>query len=239
MKTFSSFLRPAILLAALPAALAFSACSDDDNSADPVPDRGQIQLVHAAPYNKVKVDLLADDSKLAEAEYGKVSGYQNVNAGNRAVKIKASATQADVVTPFSLSVPKDKRYSVYVYNPTASTVGYLSVEDDLTAPASGQAKVRFVNLGYEAGSITLLPQGSGAQPIASGVTSGQFSPTYTTVEPRVYVLEARQAGGQNNTLTSKSVKFESNKIYTVLLRGRNSQAVPADEQLSLELLTNN
>ncbi|KAA9338699.1 DUF4397 domain-containing protein [Hymenobacter busanensis] len=227
-----------LLLAAVPAAI-FTSCGDDDpDPVTPKPDQGNIQAIHVAPYNKVKVDLVVDDKKVADADFAKSTGYQAVNTGNRVVKVKANATQADILS-LTQTIEKDKRYSVYVYNPTASTVGSLVLNDDQAAPAASKANVRFVNLGFDAGPITLQPQGAGVQPIATAIAYGQSSPSYVSVDARAYTLEARQATTLGSTLTSKAVTFEAGKIYTVVLRGRNSPAVPADEAITLDVINNN
>ncbi|GAB3836946.1 DUF4397 domain-containing protein [Hymenobacter jeollabukensis] len=229
-----------LLLAAVPATFLASCGGDDDpDPVTPAPDQGQVQAVHVAPYNKVKIDLLVDDQKAADADYGRATGYKAANSGNRVLKVKATTTQADVVPAITQTIEKDKRYTLYVYNPTASTVGTLITTDDQTAPAAGKANVRFVNAGFGAGNVTLTYQGTGATPIVSNLAYGAASQQPTTVDARAYTLEAREAAGLGNTLKSKAVTFESGKIYTVVLRGRNSLAVPTDEQLELDVITNN
>jgi hypothetical protein len=233
--TFPHFLRP-FLFSSLALASVLTSCSNDDEDtvAPVVPSTGQAQLIHVAPYNKVKFDFVVNDKKLMDVDYGKNTGYKTVNTGSATIKVKNSTSQADVLPGFSQSFEKDKSYSVFIYNPTASTLGSLVTTDDLTTPAAGKANIRFVNTGFDAGAITLTAVGS--TPFFTNVAYGT-AVAFSPIEAKTYSLEARNSLGV--TLATKSnVSFSDGKSYTVVLRGRNSPAVPADEALTLDVIQN-
>ncbi|UOQ72534.1 DUF4397 domain-containing protein [Hymenobacter cellulosilyticus] len=148
MKTLLNILQRRIFLAAVPAVLAFAGCGKDDDSPAPAPDQGRIVIVNGAASLNVPVKVLANDVEKAQLSYGQSSSYQNINTGAQTFKVNVASSGQNVVTqPSSLSIEKDKSYSYFLYTPNATTAGAgLQVVDDLTAPATGKAKIRLVNL---------------------------------------------------------------------------------------------
>ncbi|RSK35159.1 DUF4397 domain-containing protein [Hymenobacter metallilatus] len=231
MKTLTSLFRPALLLAALPTALAFSACSnDDDDNATPVPDQGKVTAVHAAPNANVKVSLLVDDKSVKDLNYGENSGYLAVDAGSRVFKINVAGSSTTVATA-TQTVAKDKNYSLFAYSPTtqANSISAIWVEDDLTAPAANQAKVRVVHLGLNAPSPVKLSQetvaGStdvpgisaafGAASAFASVPAGTYNLLVTTGAASTKVVAVGDGSGSG----TGTKNYEAGKIYTVVVRG--------------------
>lgn len=251
MKTLTSFLRPALLLAALPAALAFTACSDDDDNNVATPDQGNVLVYHAAAAANGQVTALADDKQIGQLNYGQNSGYQKVNTGTPALKIN-NGTQTVVSQAFP--VAKDQNYSVFIYSPTATigSAALLSVPDDLSAPAANQAKVRLVHLGVGAPSPVRLsvpsPVPGGAYTdlttdVAFGTASGfvavnaaslNLSIT-STATPRTQVLAVGDGTGSG----TGTKNFEAGKIYTIVVRGIAGVGVPAAQQAQAVIIQNN
>ncbi|WP_426493217.1 DUF4397 domain-containing protein [Hymenobacter sp. 102] len=231
MKTLTSLFRPALFALTLPATLAFSACgNDDDNNSTPVPDQGKVLAVHAAPNANVKVSVLADDKAVKDLSYGENSGYATVDAGSRTFKINVAGTTNTVATA-TQTVAKDKNYSLFAYSPTtqANSISTIWVEDDLTAPASNQAKIRVVHLGLNAPSPVKLSQetvaGStdvpgvsatfGAASSFASIPSGSYNLLVTTGATSTRVV----AVGDGNGSGSGTKNYEAGKIYTVVVRG--------------------
>lgn len=196
--------------------------------------------MHAAPFNKVKVDALLGSQKLADVTYGtRTPSYVTKGIGNGILTLKDAATQADLLT-VPQAIRKDKLYSLFIYNPTSSTLGALVTADsDTPGPAltAGKAGIRLVNLGFDAGAVTLVPQGAGAAPLITNVAYAGAS-SFVAVDAKDYVLSVRQAASPEAELVSKSVTLIPGASYTVLLRGRNSTTAPADEQLTFDLIQN-
>ena len=227
MKTLNSFLRPALVLAALPAALAFSACKDDNN--DPAPQQGRVLISHAAASANVPVKVLVNDVQLGQQlNYGQSSGYTTVVAGSPTFKVNVASSGQTAVSQ-QVTIADKQDYSLFAYAPTATTVGVLSTTDDLTAPAAGQAKVRVVHLATDAPSPVKLSQltVSGAVDVPgvsaafgqasnfAAIPAGDYNLLVTTGSPSVPLLTVGDGTGAG----TGSKKYEAGKIYTIVVRG--------------------
>lgn len=237
-----------LLLAAVPAALLTACGNDDDNPVTPAPEQGRVVLVHAAPSANTQVTALVNDQAVGQLTYGQNSSYLNVAAGTPVLKINNSAGQTAVQQ--SLTVANNQNYSVFAYSPTATTVGLLPITDDLTAPASGQAKVRIVHLGVGApatvrlgqqtvstpveiaGTTVTFPASSTATTAASSfvsIAAGDYNLAAITGSPATTVLAVGDGTGSgvNGTAAATATrKYEAGKIYTILVRGLSGSIDP-------------
>ncbi|UOG74319.1 DUF4397 domain-containing protein [Hymenobacter tibetensis] len=250
MKTFSTLFRRSLLLAALPAALSFASCGDDDNPATPA--QGRVLISHAAASANVQVTAFVNDQQVGQLNYGQSSNYLNVNAGSPKFRINNGS---QVVTEQALTIDGNQSYTVFAYSPTngVGSAGLLPIQDDLTAPAAGQAKVRVVHLGVDAPSpvrLTLpspLPGAAGTDvtpDVAFGAASSfvalnagvALNLTITANgTPRTQVLVVGDGSGSGTGTKT----FEAGKIYTVVVRGIAGAAVPTAQRAQAVIIQNN
>jgi hypothetical protein len=259
MKNLATLLNRTLLLAAMPAAaLVFSGCGDDDPDPAPVaPDQGRVMLVHASASSNIPVKFVANDNKeLGQLNYGTSSNYTSILSADQSIKINNASSGATVATQ-TLKVEKDKSYSVFAYSPTTNigSVAALGVTDDLTPPATGKAKVRFVNLGTTttapvAYSLSIPGPQSGTVDIIPNVAFGTASP-FVELTPQTYNLTVSTGTGATGVVkvyvgdgtgtgTNTSTRnYVAGKIYTVVLRGIDSQSIDAALQLKATVIENN
>lgn len=246
----ASFLRRRSMQALLPAVLLLSACSKkDDPVVTPAPETGRINAYHAAASANVSVKVLVDDAEKATLTYGQNSGYQTVNTGSRVVKVNVASSGAAAFPSQPVSVEKDKSYSYFAYASTATAVTGLLVPDDLTAPTTGKAKIRLVHLGVDApAALKLSTTAASVADIANtGASFGGFSP-FVEIQPGQYNV-AVTSGTSSATLVNvgdgsgsgagTNKTYEAGKIYTIVVRGINSQLVAPDLQTKAVLIQNN
>ena len=249
MTFFPSF-RSSLLLAALPAVLAMSACSKDDNT--PAAQQGRVLFSHDAAAANVRVKALIKGAEVGQLNYGENSAYVTTNADTATVRIDVASDNSRAAKT-SFRIEGDKSYSVFAYSPSASigSAALLSTEDDLTAPASGQAKVRLVHLAVNAPTPVRLnvpsavPGGTGTD-VTDDVAFGKASnfvainagsPTLvinSTGTPRQQVLAVGDGKGGN---TPKN--FEAGKIYTIVVSGIGGAGVPVAQQPRVSIIQNN
>jgi hypothetical protein len=102
--------------------------------------------------------------------------------------------------------------------------------DDLKAPESGKAKLRFLNLAVGSGIINVLKDkaplfsnvayGRAANSSLSGETLSAWSlGPFQTVEAGTYNLNFTNASNGNTTRNTSSITLEAGKIYTVFTNG--------------------
>lgn len=100
--------------------------------------------------------------------------------------------------------------------------------DDLTAPASGKAHVRFVHLSPNAPAVDVAVTGGA---VVFGNKSFKDYTAFTPLDAGTYNLEVRVAGTSTVALPLPGITLQAGKIYTVFakgfLGGTGSQALGA------------
>jgi hypothetical protein len=204
-------------LAAIAVLAAFSVtgCGDDDSSNPVAPTpQARVMAVHASP-DAPAVDLLVDGAVAGSGlAYPNSTGYLTVAAGTRNVKVNVAGSTTTVINA-DLPVSAGGNYTVFANGPVAS-IGALVVADDLTAPASGKAHVRFVHLSPDAPAVDVAV--TGGPVLFAGREFRQFTP-FTPVDAGTYDLEVRPAGSGTVVLALPDVTLQPGKIYTVFARG--------------------
>ena len=219
MKKISSFLLLFTCMIGLVAII--PGCKKDD------PDSGnaKIMFVHMSP-DAPPVDILIDNSKIntTALAYTGNTGYSSVAAGTLNIKINAAGTSTTALDVNINGVEKDKHYSVFAIN-WLSSITAVATEDNLTAPATGKAHIRFMHLspgtpnvtvGYVSGSTfnPLYTNRAFETPTSVGTYAG-----FTPIDAGSYNLEVRVAGTSGVLLSAPGVVLQSGKIYTLIARG--------------------
>lgn len=209
-------------------AISLAACSDDDNTTAPTPSaKASVMVVHASP-DAPGVDLLVDNTVAGtNLTFPNNTGYLQVNAGTRNVKVNATGTSTTVIQA-NLNLMENKSYSVFAVN-QVSTIEPLVFEDNLSNPASGKAHVRFIHLSPNAPAVNItLTDGT----IVFGNVSFKGSVNFTPLDAATYNLQVRDAAtNQTVVLELPNISLQAGKIYTVfakgLLGGSGNQALGA------------
>ncbi|GAB3724150.1 hypothetical protein GCM10027594_05250 [Hymenobacter agri] len=250
MKTSFST-RQSLLIAVAPL-LALAACSKTDTPAiTPVADTGRVLTSHAAAAANTTLTAFVNDTQISQLSYGQSSAYVTVNAGSPTLRIN-NGTQ--VATTQTLNVAKNQNYSVFEYSPAATigSLALLTTPDDLTAPATGQAKVRLVYLNtggtspvqLTAPSPTPTSAGTPLTPDVAFATASEFvalnaglyNLTVTSNgSPRPQVIAVGDGSGSGTGV----FKYTEGRIYTIVVRGITGTGVPAGQQPQAVVIQNN
>jgi len=110
---------------------------------------------------------------------------------------------------------------------------FLLTTDDLTAPASGMAKIRFVNLSPDAQTVTAYAQTTA---FATGVTS-QSASAFFPVTAGAYEIKAGDPSNISTVISAGQQTLAAGKIYTVMLTGTATGSGVSGLQLTM--LNNN
>ncbi len=229
-----------VLVAAV--ALSFNTGCSEDTASSPTPTpQAKVLVAHASP-NAPGVDLLVDNQKVNQQPltFPNNTGYLSVNAGARNVKVNVAGTTTTVINA-DLPLEGNKNYSVFAID-SVSKIAPLVTTDDLTAPASGKAHVRFVHLSPNAPAVDVSVAG---QPAGQGLfTNRAFNRTitaqeqaFTPVDAGTVNLEVRVAGTTTVALNLPNIRLDAGKIYTVFAKGfLGGEGVQA---LGAEIIVNN
>jgi len=243
----SSVFRRSLWLA-LPAVLAFSGCSDDTST--PAPDQGKVTFINGASHIPgATLKFQVDNAEKASLAYGASSTAQSIATGSRVIKV-LSGTQT-VLTQPAVTLDKDKNYT-FVATPAATpaSVGGQFIIDDLTAPATGKARIRVINLGQnltnpiKLSQVTSTAGGPVVVDLVTSIASNQAS-AFTDVNPGTYGLSILDNNGVTKaevgtgTGTGTGTKaYVAGKLYTIVVTGTADSADPA-QALKAYLSQNN
>lgn len=222
----------ALLLAA--GVFTFAACKKNDSN--PAPGTGptaKVMFMHGVITSdsiKVKVnDTL--QSSVPSLYFKKVTPYTNLRAGSN-VKLTFFNPANPGLDSFAIfqGITTNKNYSVFLAGGNAASKSVVFVEDDLSAPTSGMAKIRFVNLSPDPGfdNLTAVLTNTATTNVLaldSNISFKEVTPFFQ-VPAATYSVKI----GKPSIFTFKeqaNQQLLSGKIYTYVLTG--IQAVGTNE----------
>lgn len=196
---------------------ALSSCKKDND--DQINGQASIMVTNAAEGSAAQ-DLMLDNATVSGSTvaYAHSSNYLNVKSGNHQAKFVNSGSATANAT-FNLSLQSGQHYSIY-YTGDASTSSssYFVTQDDLSAPASGKAKVRFVHLSSAAASTIDLGIATGNK-IITGLAYRTASAYYNVDANTTFLL---YAAGSVTASLNMATTMQSGKIYTIYVSGNTT-----------------
>lgn len=207
-------------------ALTFTSCKKND-----VDEEGsaRIKVVNAATGSTDKRVYLANSVIIQGGlSFGDASDYISTNSGkNLELQFKNEGSEAAYASG-KFNVDNGRDYTAFlVGDGQQARVKFFS--DDLTTPASGQAKVRFIHLSDAAQQNIDIRRASGANLVANLVHDNASN--FMSIEPGVLSLQVFTAGGDENlaggpfNLTS----FTAGRIYTVYITGSTGGSIAVNQ----------
>jgi hypothetical protein len=195
-------------------------------------DEALVRVVHAVPAG-APIDIYAGDLAVFESlAYKAVLPYRVVE-GKRYVFSARPAGMANA-KPLDSNTEglHDGNYYTVFALPGANHGVHLRVVDDLlTAPAAGRAKLRVVHGGSDAGEVDVVATGATAA-LFDGVDF-QSVTGYHELAPMTGPIEVRSAGQATPLATLANATIEAGRFYTVVIVG-NARATPALEVFIIE-----
>ena len=171
-------------------------------------------VIHTSP-DAPGVDLLVDDAVAGtNLEFPNNTGYLALTAGMRNIKVNVTGTASTVIEA-DLTFEKDKSYSIFAVD-SVTNIGAIVLEDNLAAPMSGNAHVRFIHLSPNAPAVDITTT---AGTIVFGNKSFKEFTDFTPLAAGSYDLEVRLQGTPTAVLELPGIALEDGKIYTVFAKG--------------------
>jgi hypothetical protein len=179
---------------------------------------GYVRLAHLSPDTPdVDVYLAAvtggTPQRFPGVGYGTVSTYLSVPTGTYAVSMRgagAPATDPPVLTT-NVTVADGKAYTVAGVGKHAD-LGLKVIDDDLSLPPAGKAKVRIVQASVRAPVMTVSIAGG---PVIADNIAFATTTDYLDVTPGHWTLKAQGAGGSpSSTLTAT---LATGNVYSLIV----------------------
>jgi minor extracellular serine protease Vpr len=181
----------------------------------PDPDRARVRAVHASP-DAPAVDILVNGAPaFVNVPFQAVSEYATLPPGTYNIKVVPTGAAAPVVIDADVTIAAGKDYTVAATDVLANITPLVLVDDN-SAPAAGNAHVRFVHASPDAPAVDVAVAGG---PVLFGdYEFGESSP-YTPVPAGTYDLEVRLAGTNTVVLPLPGVSLAAGTVYTAFAMG--------------------
>lgn len=186
-----------------------------------------VMLINASPGDTAAYDFYFNDTRLNTQSviYPSNSGYLSVASKNYAVKI-AAANTINPLASGTYNLSSNRAYSVFAYDTLLSNkIKIFAVEDDISAPASGKAKLRFFHLSPANLSVDIILNDSAmfknrsyADNVGDNSKSG-----FISVAAGTYGIKVRLANSAESIpplVTINNVSFADGHVYTLFAKGK-------------------
>jgi hypothetical protein len=195
---------------------------DNNNPAIEIADvRARVRAVHAS-YDAGPVDILVDNVEvLGDVPFKAASGYLEVPAGDRNVKVNAANTTTTVidVTP---TLERGMDYTMLAVGTLSpNTLEPLLALDDNSDPTSGNAKVRVIQASPDAPAVDILVDDV---VVLSGVPYKAIS-GYLEVAAGAHNIKVN-ATGTSTTVIDVTPTLTDGTIYTIIAMNQLSAIEP-------------
>jgi hypothetical protein len=221
MKTFTppQILRPLtrLLFALTFICMMATSCKKDDHDGGNANLTAYVQVTNSAMGSAAQ-DFYLDTTKVStwEVPYGASTAFLPIKAGEHQAKFENTGS-ASVNTTLKLTLEAGKYYSVFY----ADGNSYGNYEADRTAPQSGKARVRFINLSSKLSSNVDIAATGGAKLVSD--LAYKAASAY-------YDIDAATAFSLTLTSTSSALidipaGMRSGHIYTIYFSGTTSATV--------------
>jgi len=219
---------------------AFSSCKKDNDEVQQ-PDVSFITFVQSSPlYSSLDFYIggVRTTSALLYTEnsgrYLNGSTYLGIYSGPYFVQVGVGGSTQQLLGG-TLNFEPNKSYSFFVTTKSAATdsASAIITTDTLTAPSSGKAKIRFVNVGRSTGAFDLAIQ-NGATLFSNKAYNAYTS--FTEVNAGTYTYVLKDAGTSTVRATSQPLIVEGGRIYTIWAGGTSTGT--GTSALSLNVIVN-
>jgi Domain of unknown function (DUF4397) len=208
-----------IAIAAIASCLSIAGVSIAGAAPAAAADVGYVRLAHLSP-DTPEVDVYLssvtgaiDERTFPGVGYGVVSEYQSLPTGTYAVSMRLAGADPSTqpVLTTQVEVATGQAYTVAGVDRNAD-LGLRVIEDDLSMPAAGKAKVRVVHASLQAPVLTMAV--AGGDTIAADVAFASAT-DYREVDAGDWTLEIQPAGTED--VTTKQATLVEGNIYTCLV----------------------
>lgn len=213
--------------------LILASCRKDNENSNTV-STSKIAFVHASP-GSIVYDFKVNSGKEnpQAIAYSKYIGYGLIPSGKSEFSITAiGSNQVAAKSVFDLK--PHTAYSIYITD-VPSKANLLLTEDDLSMPVAGKAKIRFINLSPDAGSLDLSILGDTSAIFTK--TSFRSNTAFVQVNPSTAIGFSISDSTKTSVATSLKYRLEQGKIYTVIAKGLKS-ATDTTTKLAVGVIMN-
>lgn len=195
--------------------ITLGACSDDDPVA-PI-SKARVRVVHAVT-NVATTDVrFGDEVKKSGLAYKGVYEWGSVPVGKATVSVRKAGAAADLAK-VEKEVAAGKSYSILAFGTEAAPQSFV-LDDDVSAPAAGKAKLRIAHAAAAQGAVDLYILAKAADLAAATADraniAAKSASEYVVKDAGTYVVVLTATGQKTAVLTVENVKLDAGKVLTI------------------------
>jgi hypothetical protein len=205
-------------------AVLISSCKKDD-----IDETGSANLivVNASTGSSTQSFYLAGKAIVnGGLSFGEKEGYVATNSGNNLQAEFRNEGSATAFASDGIDLDNGGNYSIFLAGEGQAARVRL-FEDDLSAPANGQAKVRFIHLSDAAPANVDIRRASGDNLVTN--LAHDAASNFVSVEPGILSLQVFASGQSTNLGNFDLTAFSAGKIYTVYVTGSNADNISVQQ----------
>lgn len=172
----------------------------------------RVRVLHASP-DAPAVDVYVNGNKtLTNVPFFTASDYLDLPAGSYRVQVTPTGSPAEsAVIDATATIEAGKAYTIAATGPVAAIKPTI-IEDNLSTPANGKAKVRVYHFSPDAPAVDVKLKGGAT--LISGLAFPNTS-NYLEVDAGTYDLQVTPAGAGDVVIDLPGTTLEAGKIYSV------------------------
>lgn len=203
------------VLVAMAVTIGLSSCSKKSDN-QPV-YLSALSIINASPTTQ-NLDFYVDNTKGTPTAFafGEKTDYLNAYPGQRQLTVTKEG-ELTALKSESFILKQQVFYSLFIVNKLES-VEILTLEDDLTKPDVGKAKIRFVNLSPDGGSMDLAIAGKEDKLVVDKAFRG-YSPFQNIDAADKVTFNVINSVTGNIEASLVDLQVEVGKFYTVWVKG--------------------
>lgn len=181
--------------------------------------QAQVRVAHLSS-DAPNVDVYVNGepvSELQDVPFGTVSSYLPLPTGSQNVQVYPAGDASEPVIDTTVDLASGGAYTVGAIGLVGdSSLTAQVYEDDNSAPAQGNGKLRAVHASPDAGPVDVVPEGGEA--LVSGLEYPNASP-YAEVPAGTYTINVNAAGTEETAISVPDVAVESGVTYSAFTVG--------------------
>jgi hypothetical protein len=216
--------------------LVFIVSCDPDDGEDVQPDPvSYVSLYNASP-NAPDLNIVVDNRQLNTYpfEYSDHTGYLRFYTGDRNLKFGPFGASNTVVDT-TVMLENEKAYSIFVVD-EFTKASLLILNDNSDEPTAGKAKIRFVNLSPDGGTVQLKVKGEATS--LTEVEEFKEATEFFEVDAKTFDFEIVSPGATEPKLHLPGIVIQEGWFYTILVKGYETPPAGNTNVLSAEVLVN-
>ncbi len=210
-----------------------ASCKKDPETPPPTPETPTAKVKFTnATVNSGTLGVKVNDVAVTDAQslnFLTSTGYLKTTYGAGTKVSFVYPNTGSIFKEMTMDLTASSSYSAFVGGELPTDISMIIINDDLTVPPSGKAKVRFVNLSVDNLNMSFF---IGGPKLDSNIAYKAFTP-FREINSGAQNVLVQDPANPGYYQTINAQQFTAGKIYTIVLTGKSGGTGDATPKLTL------